>query len=105
MWLYWNDNLDIPNDGKDDCEADVKSDIVPDNGIEDLESSDPQDVSDAPDVPQLIRPTLRSRSHLKKVLTMVNAMETRKKTRFKIILDTVHQCFTSILCSLTEIDR
>jgi hypothetical protein len=56
-WLNWNGDLDNPNDSEDDCAADNKSDIEPNTGIEDPECSEQQDVSTAPNVPRLVRPT------------------------------------------------
>jgi hypothetical protein len=35
--LNWNEDLDNPTDGEDDCAADDESDIESNNGIEDLE--------------------------------------------------------------------
>jgi len=60
-YLNWNRDLDNPNESEDDCEADIKSDIEPDNGIKDPESPEQQDVCAAPNIRRLIWPTGRSR--------------------------------------------
>jgi hypothetical protein len=82
-WLNWNGDLDNPNDSEDDCAADVESDMEPDNTIEDPESPEQRDVSAAPNVPRLIRPTPKSKRHAEKVLVTVNAIETRRNKGVK----------------------
>jgi len=77
-WLNWNGDLDDPNVSKDDCAADDESDIGPNNGIEDPECPEHQDVSAAPNVPRLVRPTRKSKRQAEKVLVTVNAVETRR---------------------------
>jgi len=64
--LNWNGDLDNPNDSKDDWEADDKSDIEQDNGIEYPESPEKQDLSTPRNVPGLIPPTQRSNERLTK---------------------------------------
>jgi len=49
-WLNWNRDLDNPNIRKVNCDADNQCDVELDNGIEDLESSELQEVSAAPNV-------------------------------------------------------
>jgi hypothetical protein len=56
-WLNWNWDLDIPNDSEEDCTADGASDIEQDNSSEDPQCPEQGDVSVAPNVPGLIRPT------------------------------------------------
>jgi len=70
--------LDNPNDSKDDCAADDEFDIEPNTGIENPECPEQQDVSAAPNVPGLVRPTRKSKTQAEKVLVMVNAVETRR---------------------------
>jgi len=77
-WLNWNCDLDNPNDSEEDCAADNESDIEHNNGIEDPECPEQQDVSAAPNVPGLVRPTRKSQSQAEKVLVTVNAVETRR---------------------------
>jgi len=77
-WLNWNGDLDNPNDSEDDCAVDDESDIGRNNGIEDSECSEQQDVSAAPNVPGLVRPTQKSKRQAEKVLVTVNAVETRR---------------------------
>jgi len=77
-WLNWNGNLDTPNDSKEDCAADDESDLEPNTGIEDPDCPEQQDVSDAPNVPRLVRPTQRSRRQAEKVLVTVNEIEMRR---------------------------
>ena len=75
-WLNWNGNLDNPDDSKEDCAADDESNIEPNNGIESPEWRERQDVSAAPHVSGLVRPTRKSMSQGEKVLVTVNAVET-----------------------------
>jgi hypothetical protein len=70
--------LDNPNDSEDDCAADDESDIGPDNGIEDPECPEQQDVSAAPNVPGLVRPTRKSQRQAEMLLVTGNAVETRR---------------------------
>ena len=77
-WLNWNGDLYNPNDSEEDCAADDESDIQPNNGIEDPESPEQQDVSAAPYVPGLVRPTRKSKRQPEKMLLVVNAVETRR---------------------------
>jgi len=60
-WLNWNGDLDNPVDNEEDCAADDESDIQQNNGIEDPECPEQQDVSAAPNVPRLVRPTWKSK--------------------------------------------
>jgi hypothetical protein len=82
--LNWNGNLDNPNDSEDDCAADDESDIQPNNGIEDLEYPEQQDVSAAPHVPGLVRPTRKSKRQAEMVLVTVNVVETQRNKGGKI---------------------
>jgi len=77
-WLNWNGDLDNPNDSKLDCAADNESVIEPNTGNQDQESPEQQDVSAAPNVPGLVRPTRKWKSQAEKVLVMVNGVETRR---------------------------
>jgi hypothetical protein len=77
-WLNLNGDLDNPNDREDDCAADDDSDIEHNNCIKDPECPEQQDVSTAPNVPGLVRPTRKSKRQLENVLVMVNAAETRR---------------------------
>jgi hypothetical protein len=77
-WLNWNGDLNTPNDSKEDCTADDNSDIEHNNCIEDPECPEQQDVSAAPNVPGLVRPTRKSKRQAAKVLLTVNAVETRR---------------------------
>jgi hypothetical protein len=82
-WLNWNVDFDNPNDSEDDCAVDVESDMEQDNGIEDPESPEQREVSAAPNVPALIRPTQKLKRHAEQVLVMVNAIETRRNKGVK----------------------
>jgi len=59
-WRNWNGDLDNPNDSEEGCAADDDSDIEHNNWIEDPECPEQQDVSAAPNVPGLVRPTHKS---------------------------------------------
>jgi len=82
-WLNWNGDLDNPNDSEDDCAADIESDIEQDNSIEDPECPERRDVSAAPNVPRLIRPTRKSKRQAEEVLMTFNTIETRKNKGVK----------------------
>ena len=60
-WSNWNLDLDNPNLSEYNWDADDKSDLEQDNLIEDTETTAQQDVSTAPNVPGLIRPTRKSK--------------------------------------------
>jgi hypothetical protein len=69
--------LDNTYDIEDHCAADDESNIGPNNGIEDQECREQHDVSAAPNVPGLVRPTRKSKRQAEKVLVTVNAVKTR----------------------------
>jgi len=77
-WPNCNGDLDNPNDSEEDRAADDDSDIEHNNCIEDPECPEQQDVSAAPNVPGLVRPTRKSTRQAEKVLMTVNAAETRR---------------------------
>jgi len=70
--------LDNPNACEDDWEADCEPDMEPENGFEDLEGPEQRDVSAAPNVPGLIRPTRKSKAMGEKGLVIPNPIETRR---------------------------
>jgi hypothetical protein len=70
--------LDNPNHSEKDCAADDDSDIEHKNCIEDPECPEQQDVSAAPNLPGLVRPTRKSKRQAEKVLVTVNAVEMRR---------------------------
>jgi hypothetical protein len=76
-WQNWNQDLDNPKDSKDNCVADIESDIQQDNSIEDPQCPEQQYVSTLPNFPRLIRPTGKFKIQTVMVLVTVNAMETR----------------------------
>ena len=76
-WLNWNGDLDNPNDSEEDCAVDDDSDIEHNNCIEDPKCPEQQDVSAAPNVPGLVRPTWKSKIQAEQVLMTVNAAGTR----------------------------
>jgi len=82
-WLNWNGDWDNPNDSEDDCAADVESNMDQDNSIEDPESQEQRDVSTAPNVPGLIRPTWKTQRQAEMALVTVNAIETRRNKGVK----------------------
>jgi len=63
--------------------ADVESDMDQNNRIKDPESQEQRDVSAAPNVPGLIRPTQKSERQAEKVFVTVNAIETRRNKGVK----------------------
>jgi len=79
-WLNWNGDMDNPTDSEEDCAADDESNIEQNNGIEDPECPEQQDVSAAPNVPGLVRPTWKSMRQAEQLLVTVNAAETRRNT-------------------------
>jgi hypothetical protein len=56
-WLYWNGDLDNPNDSKQDCAVDDNTDIEHNNRIDDPERQEQHDESAARNVPGLVQPT------------------------------------------------
>ena len=70
--------MDNPNDSEDNCEADVKSDMELDNGMEASESPELQDVSSTPNVLGVIRPTRKLKNKAEDSLVTVNAITTRR---------------------------
>ena len=101
-WLHWNGDLDNPNDSKDDCAADIESDIEQDNSIEDPERPQQWDVSAPPYVSRLIRHTRKSKKQTEKVLIEVNAIETRRDMGVKPKQNRMCQCFTSFFMYLNQ---
>jgi hypothetical protein len=100
--LSWNGDLNNPNDSEDDCAANIDSDTWQHNAIEDPEFPEQPNVSIAPNVPGLIRHSQKSMSHAKKVLVMVNAIETRRN---KGLTKSRTQCISvspASFCILTE---
>jgi len=77
-WLNWNGNLDNPNDSEEDCAGDDESDIELSTCIEDPECQEEQDVSAAPNVTGLVRPTRKSKRLAENVLVTVNAVDTQR---------------------------
>jgi len=77
-WLNWHGKLDNPNQSEDDCEGNDQSDVELGNVIEASERAAHRVVSAAPNVPELIRPTLRSMKQAKNGLITVSAMQTRR---------------------------
>ena len=71
--LNWNRELDNPNHSEEDCAADDNSDIEQNNCIEVPQCPEQQDVSAAPTVPGLVRPSPKSNRQAEKVLLTVNA--------------------------------
>jgi hypothetical protein len=59
-WLNWNWDLDDPNEGEDDWEADNLSDMELVNCSEDSETPEQRNVSAAPDFPRFVRPIHRT---------------------------------------------
>ena len=94
--------MDNPRDSEDDLAANDESEIDQNNGIEDAECPEQQDVSAAPDVPGLVRPTRKSKRPAEKALVTVNAIETRRNKGVKKKQHRMCQWFNSFLCSLTE---
>jgi len=82
-WHNWNGDLDDPNDSEEDCAVDVESDMEQDSTNEDPECPEQWDVSAAPNVPGLIRLTLRSRRQVEKVLATINPIKTRRNKGVK----------------------
>jgi hypothetical protein len=96
-WLNWNGDLDKSNDSEEDCAADDQFDIEHNNVNEDSECSELQDVSPAPNVPGLVRPTRKSKRQAEKVLLTVNAVETRRNKGGKKKYGRMCQWFTSFM--------
>jgi len=61
-WLNRNCHWDNPNDSEEDCAADDESDIEHNNAIDHPEWTEQHDVTAAPNVPGLVRPTRKSQT-------------------------------------------
>jgi len=61
---------------EDVCEADDESDLEHRNVVEDSETTAQRDVSAAPNIPGLIRPTWKSKRQAEQVIVTVSAIET-----------------------------
>jgi hypothetical protein len=81
--LYWNGDLDDPTDSKDDCAADIESDIMQDNGIKHLEGPEQRNLSAAPYVAGLLPPTRKSKTQSVNLLVMVNGIKMRRNEGVK----------------------
>jgi len=79
-WLNWKGDLDNPIDSEEDCAAEDESDIEHNNGIDDPQCPEQQDVSAAPNVSKLVRPTRKSKRQVEKVLMTVKAVELQRNT-------------------------
>jgi hypothetical protein len=90
-WLNWNGNFDNPNASKDDCAADDESNIEHNNVIEDLECPKQQDVSAAPNVPELVWPIWKSMRHAEKMLLTVNTVDRTRNNGRKTKYDRMCQ--------------
>jgi len=77
-WLYWNGDLDNPNESEDDCDAANESDVDLEDCFEDPECPEQRDVCAAPNIPRLIRPIGRSKKWPEKWSVTVNSTETRR---------------------------
>jgi len=96
-------NFYDPNGSEEDYKVPLESDIKLDNGIEDPESPERWNVSAAPHVPGLIRPTRNSKRKTEKELVTVNAMETWRSKGIKNNQDRMcHYVSPGALCSLME---
>jgi len=76
-WLNWNGDLDNPNVGEEDWEADDESNLEQDNSIKDSVSPAQRNVSAAPIVSGLIWPWWRSKKMAEKMNLMVSAKQMR----------------------------
>jgi hypothetical protein len=81
--LNWNGDLDTPNGSEDNYKGDIESDKGPDNSNEDPGGTKQRNLSVAPNVPGLVRPTLWSRRQAKIILVMVNVVQMKRNKRFK----------------------
>ena len=75
-WLKCNGNLDNPNDREEDCAAYDDSDIEHHNCMEDPQCTEQQEVSAAPNVLRVVRPTRKLKRQPETLLVRVNAAET-----------------------------
>jgi len=77
-WINWNGDLHDLNQSEDDWVAHYKSNVELDNGFEDPKSPEQQDASTALTSARLIQPTQWSKKKAEKLLTTVNAIDTRR---------------------------
>jgi hypothetical protein len=87
--------LNKPKDSEEDCAADDESNVEHNNCIQDLECPEQKDVSAAPNVHGLVHPRQKSKRQAKKVLVIVNAVETKRNEGWKKTQDRMRQWFIS----------
>jgi hypothetical protein len=99
--LEWN--LNNSNDSKDNCKADVETDMELDNGMEDLENKERQNVSAVPNIPGLILASQKSKKQAKMKFVTFNVIEMRRNKQMQTTQDRMHRyCLLSALCCLTK---
>jgi len=91
-----NGDLDNPHDTDNDWAVVYHSDIEQVNSIENEKCPEQRDVCAGPNVPALIRPTPKSKTHTEKVFVTVNAIEMRRNKGVKNKQDRKCECFTSV---------
>jgi hypothetical protein len=89
--------LDNPIFSKEDCAVDDESDIEHNSGIDDPACRERQNVSAAPHVPGLVRPTRKPKREAKQLLVTVNAVEARRNQGGNSKYDRMSQWFTSFM--------
>jgi hypothetical protein len=92
IWLPWNSHFQNPHLTEDAREVVNASDIELYNGTNIPEISQQQIVSDTQNVPGLIWPIQRPRTHRGKVLMIIDTMETRRNHGNKKNQNGVLQC-------------
>jgi len=75
---------------KDDHAADSEDGMVLGNGIEHPECPEQWEVSTAPNVARLIRPTQKSNRQAEKVFLTIIAIETKRNNEAKTMYDRMH---------------
>jgi hypothetical protein len=101
-WLHCNGDLDNTNDSEEDWAADEESDIEHTICFHHLECPEQENVSDAPIVSGLVRPTWNSKRQAEKVFGTVNGVETPRNTGGKKCCTKCITCSPPV-CNFTEI--
>jgi len=98
--LNWYRDLDDPNDSEDDWGVHIASGMEQDNSIDDPDCPEQRDLSAAPNVPGLIRPTRKSKRQAETVLMMVSAIETWRNKGVKTSMTKCANVSPASLCML-----
>jgi hypothetical protein len=88
-WLDWNWDLDNPNDGEDDWQADIQSNILLDNAVEDRKIPPQHNGNGIPNFPRLLQLTWSSKPTVERIFMTFNSINANRNMGNEIICDRV----------------